>query len=717
MSVGPLGEAPSSGGPFAYARGVVIVQLARLRAVLPGLSSGRPSTVQLGRWTVRPCINVACAIGRAGTRWAKSNRLALDATRLDGSGEPLDGPPEAPAGTEWSPWQHLKAEVRHLLGTAWRHVRVPVVSALGLALLALVGWVFLWVLWPVVVLVAGAASFAAWRLAPRGPDRTVGVPLLASGSLCVAVTWAAGLPNPVLVMWTVLVILWCGLWLAYGPLLSQAAPAAQPGEPFAIAQQAPPASADAALVSMPSVGLLAAPTARSKRQENELRAGSAAIEDKLGRFGIDAKVTGVDHGPAVVRYVVEIPPQVKVRQVVALQNDLALALAAESLRIEAPIPGRSAIGIEVPTRHRETVPLRAVLEAEGLDRQERALAIALGWGVSGQPVMADLARCPHLLIAGATGKGKSVCLNCLISSLLLQHGPDTLKLLLIDPKRVELQQYNGLPHLAAPVIVDPQQATAALVAAVAEMEARYKLLAREGVRDIAAYNGRLARRNEPPMPYLVITVDELADLMIVSRQEAQAEKRAGCVVEDCIVRLGQMARAVGIHLVLATQRPSVDVITGLIKANITARIALTVGSQVDSRVILDAGGAERLLGEGDMLFRADGGSLVRLQGAYMSDAEVDAVVRHWTRQGAPSYLDLAGMTSAEAAAPTLTFDALMRGLLGIAGEEGAKAEDLIAAANSPRLPENQRRSRASVYNWLREHAEDAGYGRWRERPA
>jgi DNA segregation ATPase FtsK/SpoIIIE-like protein len=629
----------------------------------------------------------------------------------------LDGPPEPPDGVVWGPWEHLQAEVRHLRRAAWRHVQVPVVSALALLLGTLLGWVFLWVLWPLVWVVAGTATFATWQLAPRGPDRTVGLPLVATGALCVSATWAWGLAAPVLVMWAVLAVVWTGLWLGYGPLLARepvaAEPVALPADPLAIA---PTVASETTAAAMPSVSLLAAPQARTKGQENELRAGSAAIEDKLGRFGIDAKVIGVDPGPAVVRYVVEIPPQVKVRQVVALQNDLALVLAAESLRIEAPIPGRAAIGIEVPTKHRERVALRAVLEAEGLAPQERALALALGWGVSGQAVMADLARCPHLLVAGATGKGKSVCLNCLICSLLLQHGPDTLKLLLIDPKRVELRQYNGLPHLAAPVIVEPQQATAALVAAVAEMEDRYKLLAREGVRDIGAYNARLARRHEPPMPYLVIVIDELADLMMVSRAEAQAEKRAGSVVEDSIVRLGQMARAVGIHQVLATQRPSVDVITGLIKANITTRIALTVGSQVDSRVILDAGGAERLLGEGDMLYRPDGGSLVRLQGAYMSDAEVEAVVRHWTRQGAPSYLDLAGVAEVEAA-PTLTFDTLMRELLADAGAEGAKAEDLVAAASSPRLAQSQQRSRATVYKWLAATAEDAGFGRWRERPA
>jgi DNA segregation ATPase FtsK/SpoIIIE-like protein len=665
-------------------------------------------------------------MGRSGARWAKSNRLALDATRLDASGKPLDGPPEAPAEGEWAPWAHFKAELRHLLGTAWRHIQVPVVSALGLALLASLGWAFLWVLWPLVWAVAGAAAFASWQLIPRGPERTVGVPLLASGALGVSATWAWGLPNPVLAMWALLAILWCGLWLAYGPLLREAAPVAGPApDPLALATPAgpePAPGADSAQVSMPSVTLLAAPQGRTQVQENEVKAGAAAIEAKLDVFDIQAKVVGVDQGPAVVRYVVELPAQVPVAKVERLHKDLALALAAESLRIEAPIPGRSAIGIEVPSKHREKVPLRAVmeavLEAKRLAPEEWMLALALGWGVSGQAVMADLARCPHLLVAGASGKGKSVCLNCLISSLLLQHGPDTLKLLLVDVKRVELRQYGALPHLAAPVIEDPQQATAALSAVVAEMEARYKLLRDAKARDIAAYNARQAGRGEAPMPYLVVVVDELGDLVLVSRAEARAEQRAGSMVEDCIVRIGQLGRAAGVHLVLATQRPSADVITGLIKANVTTRIALTVASQVDSRVILDAGGAEKLLGAGDMLYRPDGGSLVRLQGAFMTDAEVDAVVRHWTQQGAPSYLELAGIAgAAEAAAPTLTFDALMRALLAMAGEEGAKAEELIAAASSDRLPERERRSRASVYNWLKENAADAGHGRWRERPA
>lgn len=399
--------------------------------------------------------------------------------------------------------------------------------------------------------------------------------------------------------------------------------------------------------NLPSLSLLTAQRPRSRRQEDEVKARVAAIESKLRVLGIPgAKVIDVDHGPTVTRYVLAIPDDVAVSKVEKLQKDLSLALAASPLRIEAPIPGRSAIGIEVPAARREIVSLRGVLEAEGLVPKQRALAIGLGRDVAGVAVIADLATMPHLLVAGATGQGKSVGINGLISSLLIYHSPESLRLLLVDPKRVELAGYAGLPHLAAPVIVEAQQATQALTRAVAEMERRFKTLAHAGVRNIAGYNARAAERRIPAMPYLVIVVDELADLMMVSRAEAKAEQRAGCVVEDCIARLGQMARAVGIHLVLATQRPSVDVITGLIKANIPSRIAFTVASGPDSRVILDTVGAEKLIGRGDMLYQPVDGGQVRLQGAYMEDAEVDAIVEHWRRQGTPNYLG--GLVDADA---------------------------------------------------------------------
>ncbi len=354
-------------------------------------------------------------------------------------------------------------------------------------------------------------------------------------------------------------------------------------------------------------------------------------------------MTGVDHGPAVTRYAIEIPDGVAVKDVEGRLKDLALALAvpANALRLQSPIPGRSAIGLEVPNRTRETVTLPEGFESEGLAPQRRQLALGLGADVAGAAVLGDLARMPHLLIAGATGQGKSVCMNVLICSLLLQHSPETLRMILIDPKRVELSGYNGIPHLACPVIVEPSMAVQALRWAKGEMDRRYKTLAHEGVRNIAAFNERSAARGQPPMPAIAVIVDELADLMMSSRAEAQAEKRAGCEVEDLIVRLAQLARAVGIHLVLATQRPSVDVITGLIKANVPTRIAFKVSSGVDSGVILDARGAEKLLGAGDMIYQPVDGDPVRLQGAYLGDPEVDAITGHWTRQlrgKAPKYL-------------------------------------------------------------------------------
>ncbi len=312
--------------------------------------------------------------------------------------------------------------------------------------------------------------------------------------------------------------------------------------------------------------------------------------------------------------------KVKVSKIAGLANDLALALAASSVRIEAPVPGTSYVGVEVPNHESNVVGLKELMESEAFQGLKGKLGFALGEDVKGQPIVSDLARMPHLLIAGATGSGKSVCINSIIACLLLSHTPDSLRLLMIDPKMVELSMYNGIPHLLSPVVTEIDRASGVLFWAVKEMERRYQLCSAANARDIERYNAYLLKRNEKPLPYIVIVVDEMADLMMASPEE----------VEKHICRIAQMARAVGIHLIVATQRPSVDVITGLIKANFPARIAFAVSSQVDSRVILDVPGAERLLGRGDMLFMAaDASKLERIQGAWLSDEEIARIVRYW----------------------------------------------------------------------------------------
>jgi S-DNA-T family DNA segregation ATPase FtsK/SpoIIIE len=382
--------------------------------------------------------------------------------------------------------------------------------------------------------------------------------------------------------------------------------------------------------SLPPYSLLDSVTAKKERMQEEIKRNVRVIESALMTFGVQAKVIDVNSGPAVTQYALQPAAGVPVRRIVSLQNDLALALAASPLRIEAPIPGKSAIGIEVPNKAATLVTIREVVESPSFRTGGHALPIALGNDVAGQPISADLTRMPHMLIAGATGQGKSVCINTLICSLLLQATPAQMRMVMIDPKRVELQGYNGLPHLAVPVIVEPHQAAAALRWAVAEMERRYKLLAHEGVRNILVYNERANAQHARALPYVVIVIDELADLMMVAAGE----------IEELICRIAQLARAVGIHLVIATQRPSTDIITGLIKANIPSRVAFAVGSQVDSRVILDSVGAEKLLGRGDMLYQpVDAGKPTRLQGAFISDKEVESLVRYWRAQGEPRFME------------------------------------------------------------------------------
>ena len=381
---------------------------------------------------------------------------------------------------------------------------------------------------------------------------------------------------------------------------------------------------------LPPNALLDTVTARRERMADEIKKNVRVIESTLETFGVPAKVVGVNPGPAVTQYEVQPGAGVQVKKITALQNDLSLALAASPLRIEAPIPGKSAVGIEVPNKAASLVTIREVIETAAFREGAHTLALALGNDVSGTSIVGDLTRMPHLLIAGATGQGKSVCINALITSLLFQVTPDHLRLLLIDPKRVEMTSFNGLPHLALPVLVESHQAAAALRWAVAEMDRRYKVFSAEGVRNIAAYNEKAAMKSARQLPYIVIVIDELADLMMVAAGE----------IEELICRIAQLARAVGIHLVIATQRPSTDIITGLIKANIPSRIAFAVGSQVDSRVILDAGGAEKLLGRGDMLYQpVDAGKPTRIQGAFVSDQEVDAVVNFWKSQAAPRYME------------------------------------------------------------------------------
>ncbi|QCX32292.1 DNA translocase FtsK [Caloramator sp. E03] len=354
------------------------------------------------------------------------------------------------------------------------------------------------------------------------------------------------------------------------------------------------------------------------QDKKELLNNAQILEETLLSFGVEAKVVQVSRGPSVTRYELHPSPGVKVSRIVNLSDDIALNLAAPMVRIEAPIPGKAAVGIEVPNKEVVSVTLREVLESNEFKEFSSKLAFALGKDISGKCMIADLSKMPHLLIAGATGSGKSVCINTLITSLIYKSSPSDVKMLLVDPKVVELSIYNGIPHLLIPVVTEPKKAASALYWAVNEMTQRYKLFAENNVRNIESYN-KLMEKNSPELklPKIVIIIDELADLMMVAPNE----------VEDAICRLAQMARAAGMHLVIATQRPSVDVITGLIKANIPSRISFAVSSQVDSRTILDMSGAEKLLGKGDMLFLPIGESKpIRIQGAFISEKEVEKVV-------------------------------------------------------------------------------------------
>jgi DNA segregation ATPase FtsK/SpoIIIE, S-DNA-T family len=443
---------------------------------------------------------------------------------------------------------------------------------------------------------------------------------------------------------------------AAAPASSQAAPPppAAPARPEA-ALFPPPASAPAPSYDQPLViggdqpwvlpevaDMLDAGTESSADDEYD-RQRANMIENTLAAFGAPVKVVEVNRGPTITQFGVEPDfveqrngkkTKVKVGKIAALADDLALALSAHSVRIEAPVPGKGYVGIEVPNSETSLVALRDVMESENFDKLKGGLRLGLGQDVSGTAIAARLDSMPHLLIAGTTGSGKSVCVNAIITCLLLQNTPDDLKFVMVDPKRVELTSYNGIPHLLSPVVVELERVVASLQWVTREMDERYRKFAKGGVRNISDYNERVAANNERKLPYLIVIIDELADLMMLAPDET----------ERTITRMAQLARATGIHLIIATQRPSVDVVTGLIKANFPARIAFAVASGVDSRVILDQPGAERLLGRGDMLFQSpDAAGALRMQGVFVSDSEIQRVVRYW--KGAR------GVDAAEAALP------------------------------------------------------------------
>jgi DNA segregation ATPase FtsK/SpoIIIE, S-DNA-T family len=434
--------------------------------------------------------------------------------------------------------------------------------------------------------------------------------------------------------------------------------------------------------------------------DEDVRRKTHTIEETLREFGVPARVIEINRGPTVTQFGVEPgflirkirgeekKIKVKVSAITNLQNDLALALAAPRIRMEAPVPGRNYVGIEVPNDKANAVTLKDVMTSDEFQGMRAGLRLALGRDVMGNAVAADLGKMPHLLIAGATGSGKSVCINTVVASLICQNTPDQLRLLMVDPKRVELINYNGIPHLITPVVVDFERVVGSLTWAVAEMERRYRIFSQQGVRNLAAFNARAYEKGERPLPHIVIIIDELADLMMA----------AGPQVEALICRLAQMARATGMHLIIATQRPSVDVVTGLIKANFPSRIAFAVTSQIDSRVILDRPGAESLLGRGDMLYQAsDSGVLVRAQGCFVGDRELEKVTEYWQEQAKsvpakPSPTPATAVTYVEPTKP-LDWDELLKDDSDEEDDLLPKAREVVAQAGTASVSMLQRKLR------------------------
>jgi len=405
--------------------------------------------------------------------------------------------------------------------------------------------------------------------------------------------------------------------------------------------------------------------------KKEILTNAKRIEETMKNFGIDSKIIQINRGPSITCYELQPAPGVKVSKIVNLSNDLALSLAASDIRIVAPIPGKAAVGIEVPNKVKDSVNLKEILQSDEFISLESNMPLALGKDITGKPIISSIESMPHLLIAGATGSGKSVCINTIIMSIIYKSNPNDVKMLLIDPKVVELSIYNGIPHLMIPVVTDPKKAATSLNWAVSEMERRYKLFAKNNVRDIKSYNERLSNDDDSKLPNIVIIIDELADLMMVAAQE----------IEDYICRLAQMARAAGMHLIIATQRPSVDVITGTIKANIPSRISFAVSSQIDSRTILDMAGAEKLLGKGDMLFFPSNLSKpIRIQGAFISDLEVKRVVDYLKEQYNTEYdADVMESISSEIESNRLAgeLDDLLFDAISLVVEEGQASISLL----------------------------------------
>lgn len=428
-----------------------------------------------------------------------------------------------------------------------------------------------------------------------------------------------------------------------------------------------PKAAGKRTYQLPPVSLLKPGPQHKAGLSEEVRQNARILQETLQSFNIEAKILNASQGPSVTRYELEPAAGVKVSKIVHLADDLALKLAATDIRIEAPIPGKAAVGIEVPNKKLTGVNLRDVLDTPAFQKASGGVPVCLGKDIAGNPIVADLTKMPHLLVAGSTGSGKSVCINTFIASILFKQRPQDVKLILVDPKVVELSNYNGIPHLLTPVVTDPKKAASVLRWAVREMDDRYKRFAKTRTRDISRYN---ELHPDEAMPFIVIIIDELADLMMTASDD----------VEKSIIRLGQKARACGMHLVLATQRPSVDVLTGLIKANVPSRIAFAVSSQVDSRTIIDMAGAEKLIGKGDMLFYPLGAAKpLRVQGAFISDAEIDALVEFVKGQGGPEYDEAVEKAQSENPEDKVDFfeDELMPQALDMVLETGQASASLL----------------------------------------